>query len=149
MRLVHTGRRWYLAAWDVDRDAWRTFRIDRLERQPRLTQGARFVPRQPPEDFATMVSRSIAASPYRYQVRLRVAGSVAEIRERVPPWAGVLEPDGSGHAVLTIGGDSAETIAAMIVHTGLEFTLLQPQDVLRPLQEIAGRLLRGTGASLV
>jgi predicted DNA-binding transcriptional regulator YafY len=29
-RLVHTGRRWYLAAWDRNRDDWRTFRIDRI-----------------------------------------------------------------------------------------------------------------------
>ncbi|URN18479.1 helix-turn-helix transcriptional regulator, partial [Streptomyces sudanensis] len=29
-RLVSTGRRWYLVAWDVDRDDWRTFRVDRL-----------------------------------------------------------------------------------------------------------------------
>ena len=30
-RLVHTGRRWYLAAWDLDRENWRTFRIDRIQ----------------------------------------------------------------------------------------------------------------------
>ena len=28
--LVHTRGRWYLAAWDVDRLAWRTFRADRI-----------------------------------------------------------------------------------------------------------------------
>ena len=28
-----TGRRWYLVAWDVRRDDWRTFRLDRLERR--------------------------------------------------------------------------------------------------------------------
>src|ERR1700688_2490239 len=30
-RLVHTGRRWYLAAWDTDRNYWRTFRVDPIE----------------------------------------------------------------------------------------------------------------------
>src|SRR5207247_961937 len=30
-RLVHTGRRWYLVAYDLDRADWRTFRVDRLE----------------------------------------------------------------------------------------------------------------------
>jgi predicted DNA-binding transcriptional regulator YafY len=34
MRLVHTGRRWYLAAWDVDRGDWRTFRVDRVVTLP-------------------------------------------------------------------------------------------------------------------
>ena len=30
--LVNRGRRWYLVAWDRDRDDWRTFRLDRLAR---------------------------------------------------------------------------------------------------------------------
>ena len=30
--LVNLGRRWYLVAWDCDRDDWRTFRVDRLTR---------------------------------------------------------------------------------------------------------------------
>src|SRR4051812_19759627 len=28
--MVHTGWRWYLVAWDLDRDDWRTFRVDRI-----------------------------------------------------------------------------------------------------------------------
>src|SRR3954452_11716401 len=40
--LVNLGRRWYLAAWDLRRAAWRTFRVDRLER-PAAT-GVRFKP---------------------------------------------------------------------------------------------------------
>src|SRR4051794_4307595 len=39
-RLVHLGRRWYLVAWDVDREEWRTFRVDRIG--GRLAAGARF-----------------------------------------------------------------------------------------------------------
>jgi predicted DNA-binding transcriptional regulator YafY len=143
MRLVHTGRRWYLAAWDVERADWRTFRVDRIEPQPRPTRAARFVPRQPPEDFATYVARSIAASPYRFQARLRVAGSPAEVRARLPPWVGVVEPLDDRHSVLTVGGDTCETIAALIVHTGIEFTLLEPQELAQPLRDVAEQLLRG------
>jgi predicted DNA-binding transcriptional regulator YafY len=29
VRLVASGRRWYLLAFDLDRDDWRTFRVDR------------------------------------------------------------------------------------------------------------------------
>src|SRR4051812_40914842 len=28
--VVHTGWRWYLVAWDLKRDDWRTFRVDRI-----------------------------------------------------------------------------------------------------------------------
>ena len=145
MRLVHTGRRWYLAAWDVERADWRTFRVDRVQPQPRLAQGARFEPRQPPEDFATLVSRSIAASPYRYQVRLRVKGTMAEIRRRVPPSVGVLEPLEDGYCALTTGGESCDSIAAMIVWAGVEFTLLEPRELEEPMRAIATRLLDGVG----
>jgi predicted DNA-binding transcriptional regulator YafY len=145
MRLVHTGRRWYLAAWDVGRGDWRTFRIDRVQPQPRPTTAGRFVPRQPPEDFATMVRRSITASPYRYQVRVRVRGSVSELRSRLPPWSGLLEPLDEGHSVLTMGGDSCEMIAAMIIHAGVEFSLIEPAELAQPMREIAARLLQGLG----
>ena len=37
-RLVHTPRRWYLLAWDVDRGDWRTFRVDRIQ-GPRARPG--------------------------------------------------------------------------------------------------------------
>ena len=37
-RLVAAERRWYLVAYDEDRDAWRTFRVDRI-REPRSTGG--------------------------------------------------------------------------------------------------------------
>jgi predicted DNA-binding transcriptional regulator YafY len=40
--LVSAGRRWYLVGWDVRREDWRTFRLDRLN-EPRLggVQGRR------------------------------------------------------------------------------------------------------------
>lgn len=148
MRLVHTGRRWYLAAWDVGRGDWRTFRIDRIQSEPRMAQGARFDPRQPPVDFATMVSRSITAPPYHHRVRFRVRGAASEIRTRVPPWMGIVEPLDDDHCVLTIGGDSYDAVAASIVHAGVEFTLLDPQEVGQALRDVAARLLRATTSAV-
>src|SRR5256885_4875469 len=43
-RLVHTGYRWYLAAWDLTRNDWRTFRVDRV--QGKLRTSLRFKPRK-------------------------------------------------------------------------------------------------------
>src|SRR6266550_1018177 len=42
-RLVNDRRRWYLVAWDTDREAWRTCRADRIEL--RTPAGPRFTPR--------------------------------------------------------------------------------------------------------
>lgn len=44
--LVTWARRWYLIAWDLDRDDWRIFRADRIT--PRIPTGPRFTPRTVP-----------------------------------------------------------------------------------------------------
>ena len=40
--MVYSGYRWYLVAYDLDREDWRTFRLDRITSAVRV-QG----PRQP------------------------------------------------------------------------------------------------------
>ncbi|MEV6416319.1 WYL domain-containing protein [Kribbella sp. NPDC051718] len=44
--LVTWGGRWYLVAWDLDRNDWRTFRVDRM--LPKTPSGPRFTPRELP-----------------------------------------------------------------------------------------------------
>lgn len=44
--LVVRGGRWYLVAWDLDREDWRVFRADRIT--PRTPAGPRFTPRELP-----------------------------------------------------------------------------------------------------
>ncbi|MDC0716939.1 helix-turn-helix transcriptional regulator [Nannocystis bainbridge] len=141
LRLVHTGRVWYLVAWDLGRESLRTFRVDRVA--AKLIRGARFTPRELPEDIASYVSRSIAVAPYQHQARVRLYGSPEQIAERVPPWTGLLESSDASSAVYVIGAESAETLAALIVHAGLEFTLLEPAELAPTLQAIAARLQRG------
>src|SRR3954462_11017130 len=48
--LVNAGRRWYLVAWDREREDWRTFRVDRITR-PQST-GVRFTARELPDKDA-------------------------------------------------------------------------------------------------
>lgn len=57
-RLVSWGPVWYLLAWDLDRDDWRIFRVDRMV--PRGPTGARFRPRAIPEgDVVEYVVRRV------------------------------------------------------------------------------------------
>jgi predicted DNA-binding transcriptional regulator YafY len=147
MRLVHTGRRWYLAAWDLVRDDWRTFRVDRIEAQPRLTTGPRFTPRDPPEDFATMVQKSITNWVQPLHVRARVPESAADLKARIPSWVGTIEPLDDDHSVLTVGGDCPEMLVALLLHAGADFTLIGPPEEARPIREVAERLLRAAGST--
>lgn len=60
-RLVTWGGRWYLVAWDLDREDWRTFRADRII--PRTPTGPRFTPREVPGgDVAAFVAARFQGS---------------------------------------------------------------------------------------
>src|SRR4051812_22303401 len=53
--------RWYLLAWELDREDWRTFRVDRIA--PRSRTGVRFVPREVPGgDAASFVAARFKGS---------------------------------------------------------------------------------------
>src|SRR6185369_677176 len=64
-RLLNDRRRWYLLAWDLDREAWRTFRVDRIA--PRTPTGPRFSPRALPaeDEIAAQVARGIGEATWR------------------------------------------------------------------------------------
>ena len=89
-RLVHTGRRWYLAAWDLGRQDWRTFRVDRIAGRPKT--GARFSPRPAPGgDFAVFVKNSVSYTPFPVQATVRLHATAAQAAERLPSWVGAIE----------------------------------------------------------
>lgn len=59
--LVTRFGRWYLVAWDLDRDDWRVFRVDRIS--PRIPTGPRFAPRElPGGDVAAFVTSRFQGS---------------------------------------------------------------------------------------
>ncbi len=46
MHLISSHGRWYLLGWDLDREDWRLYRVDRV--RPRTPNGPRFAPRPVP-----------------------------------------------------------------------------------------------------
>ncbi|AVT37676.1 YafY family protein [Plantactinospora sp. BB1] len=143
-RLVQTGQRWYLVARDTDRDAWRTFRADRIG-ELRST-GTRFTPHDPP-DPATFVADSVGAAPYRYRARVLVHAPAAEVAERVPPTAGLVEAVDQQSCLLRTGADSLGFLALHLALLGPEFTVLEPAELADELGRLAGRLDRARGRS--
>jgi predicted DNA-binding transcriptional regulator YafY len=138
--LVHTGKVWYLAAWDLDREDWRTFRVDRVDARSGLRRGDRFSPREPPVDFATLVSRSISAYSGEHLVRLRVHTSAGELAEGIPPWLGVIEPVDDQTCILSMGLDRLDLVGPYVAHLHVDFELIEPAEAAVPLREMARRL---------
>lgn len=132
-RLVYTGRRWYLLAWDTGRADWRTFRADRIH--PRTPNGPRFTPRRPPSDAATHVVRGVASTAWRYPARVRLHAPPAQLSELLPPTAGLLHDDG----VLETGGESLHNLAAFLGTLGVPFTVLDPPELRDLLHSLATR----------
>ena len=139
--LVHTGRHWYLLAWDPARAGWRTFRADRIT-SPLIT-GPRFTPRDPPGgDAAAYVSRSVSSAPYRYQARIRLHLPASAAAERLPPTVGHLQADSENTCILHTGAESPDVLAIYVAILGAEFEILDPPELAEHILALAGRLTR-------
>jgi predicted DNA-binding transcriptional regulator YafY len=140
-RLVCTERRWYLVAWDLDRDDWRTFRVDRII--PKPPHGPRFTPRTPPaEDLAAFVSRGVSTRAYAAQAVVRLLVPLEEAVERVSPSAGQLEADGPDACILRTGAASLDVMVIHVMLMGFEFEVLEPAELTEAIRTARDRLAR-------
>ncbi len=137
---MHTGRRWYLIAFDTDRQGWRTFRVDRL--RPRIPTGPRFVPRDPPADAAAYVSQAVSSAPYRYQAKLLMHAPAEEEAGRSSPTPGPLEPIDDHTCVLHTGSNSLDELAIYVGVKGVDFDVIEPPELIEHLRMLADRFNR-------
>ena len=143
-RLVHTGRHWYLVAWDVDRDDWRTYRVDRL--RPRIPTGPRFTPRPPPdEDLARYLMRGVASRVYRYRARITLYTSAARAADFFSPRSGVIEAVDERTCVLHTGSNSLDEMALFVGLSGFRFHVHEPPELVTRIRDIAIRFTEANG----
>ncbi|MEO6998403.1 MAG: YafY family protein [Terracoccus sp.] len=136
-RLVATGRRWYLMAFDLDRDDWRTFRLDRIDGA--RSRGWRFSPRDAP-DAAEFVSRAISVSVYDHVAQVRVHASKQAVEQQVPPSVGRVTGDGPDHCVLEAGGHDLRVMALNLGRLPWPFEVIEPPELRTVLAEQGRRL---------
>lgn len=139
--LVHTGYRWYLVAWDVNRDDWRTFRVDRIK--GKASVGARFAPRPPPEgDLKAYVSRSLSSAARALTARVILHAPFELMAKRLSPAAGVLERVDAERCRLQTGGHSLDSLAFWILLLGVDFQVEEPPELAQHLRILHQRLGR-------
>ena len=140
-RLVHTGRRWYLVAFDKGREDWRTFRVDRIG--ARVVTGARFTPRPPPDgDVAAYVSRAVAYAPYKYRASVRMFAPVEKIAEVIPPTVAVLEAVDARTSIMRTGAQSLDQLCFWLAMIGIDFEVIEPEELRERVRVMAERLGR-------
>jgi predicted DNA-binding transcriptional regulator YafY len=142
--LVATGRRWYLMAYDIDREDWRSFRLDRMSSVEPTTW--RFRAREH-EDPASYVQRAVTSAAYRFQARIVVHAPLREVADRTSVRSVILTAIDDGTTLLEAGAETLYGLAFHLSVLGWEFEVQEPAELRTALAEMGGRALRAAGAS--
>lgn len=142
LRVAHVERRWYLVAWDRERQDWRTFRVDRIEGA--LTRGERFAPRPAPEDdIGAYVRRSISGGPVKHEGTFVLHAPLEKVREKVFPGWGKLEPIDAKRTRFITGGNEPRSIVLWVAMFGFDFEVEGPAVLREAAAACATQLARG------
>jgi len=138
-RMVSMGRRWYVVAYDRDRQDWRSFRVDRIS-EPR-TSGHTFRPREiPAEDALSFVQAGIRRMPQRYAVRVVLDADPADVEAFAGRWATVSgEP---GRTVLEMSVDTLDWPMFMLANLDADFVVESPPELAETVERAGARFAR-------
>ncbi len=141
-QMVSAGRRWYLVGWDVRREDWRTFRVDRMT-DPRLA-GVRFEPRPlPAEDAAAFVQQSMRAMPMRHHAEVTVHAPPGRVEPVAQRLGGDVEAAGDERTRVTFRSEWPDWPALAIATLASEFFV--EVDATSDLADLLERLSAGLG----
>ncbi|MGI5161077.1 helix-turn-helix transcriptional regulator [Microbispora sp. CA-102843] len=144
--LVTWGGRWYLVAWDLDREDWRIFRADRIT--PRIPTGPRFTPRElPGGTVAAFVADRFLGSdgsgdwPCRGEVILGLPAA------DVSPYVrdGVVEELGPDRCRLVLGSWSWTGLAAAVGRFDADIEVVGPAELKDAFAHLARRFADAAG----
>jgi predicted DNA-binding transcriptional regulator YafY len=140
-QLVSTGRRWYLVAWDVRRDDWRTFRLDRLERA-RLAGGRCAARELPGGDAAAFVAQSIRSMPQPAYALLDVDTDIDTLRAALHWGDTQLEATPSGGCRVRIEGPGDDALLRVVTWLASRYrvAVVEPESVATLVEALKGRL---------
>lgn len=136
--LVNAKQRWYLVGRDLDRDDWRTFRVDRMAHTA-LT-GHRFVASAAP-DAERMVLDGMARAAYEWQAEVVLHATLEEVAAEVPPTVGTLQGDGAS-TVLRLGANDLEWIARYLASLPFDVEIRSPRELQKAVRAVGRRLAK-------
>jgi predicted DNA-binding transcriptional regulator YafY len=129
-------------AWCVEREDWRTFRLDRMRDVVASTW--RFKAREHP-DPAHYVQNAISRAPYSNHAQVRVRAALAEVAARIDTRWVTLTAIDDRTTLLEASAESLEHLAFYCVMTGLECEFIQPAALGEVAADLAARLQRSAG----
>ena len=138
-RVLSVEGRWYLFAWDLDREDWRTFRLDRMHAVHPST--FTFAARETP-DIEHAVRESITVAGYRAACTVRILAPYAQVAPMISARTGTLEADGEDACVLRAGADQLRWVAVHLAGMGLPVEVIDPPELLEEIEAL-GRWAAG------
>ena len=145
--VVARAGRWYLLAWDLDRQDWRTYRVDRITPRPRtrVRAAARAVPGGDPAAFVAARFKG-SDEVDRWPC---VGTAVLETAARtVAPY---LPPDGQVHELgpdrcrVELGSWSWDGLAAAFTGFAVAYAIEGPEELRQATVALAGRVGAAAG----
>lgn len=139
--LVVVGRRWYLLAFDHDRQDWRIFRVDRIERA--RTTGTRVPPRQPPSgDASKYVTDRLFDKSLVFQAVATLELPAERAAARLGDWAGELQPLGDNTCIWRSPQETVDWLAFRLALLDCDFTVHEPAELVEHLRRLGKRINR-------
>lgn len=142
-RLVASGHRWYLLAFDTGAGDWRTFRVDRMREVTARTW--RFRPRDAPQ-AASYVQEGVANRGYPRQARFLLHAPAATVREQVPARAAVVQELDETSCEVRAGAEDLDFVLLHVALLGHDFEVLDPPELGARARELAERLAGAAGS---
>ncbi|MGO1770814.1 MAG: helix-turn-helix transcriptional regulator [Microbacterium sp.] len=140
--LAPADRHWYLVCWDLDRDDWRTFRVDRIEEiertrvlvEPRTLE---------PEEIDALVLVATSWSPQRIEASALIGLPLHQLEDAFGPWAQGSEVVDDERTRWPVGGsDFREVMYALSwIPTGIDYRVALPDEARDEMRETLTRML--------
>lgn len=146
-RLVALAGRWYLVGYDLTRQDWRNFRLDRIGGPPRGT-GERFAARTlPAPDAATFVRESIGSAWSRYEASATVEAAADGVRALIGRWARV-EPLPEDRCRVRVTAENLDWPLMLLGLAGADFRIESPPELADRARAWARRFTTATGPAI-
>jgi predicted DNA-binding transcriptional regulator YafY len=145
--LAPADRHWYLLCWDLERDDWRTFRVDRLSDVEHTR--VLFTPRDlTPEEIEEFILVARSWAPQNIEADAVMEMPLDEMRAYFGQWGQGATADGEGRTRWPMGGgDFRDAMYALSwIPAGVEYTTSLSSPAREELRETLERMLRSLAA---
>lgn len=140
-QLVSADHLWYLVCWDVRRDDWRTFRLDRARAAERA--GVRFTPRDiPGGDGAAYLATSVASIPREFEALVAMGAPYEQVSDALRYIDHTSLASEADSCAVRLRSDKIEALVMAVVRMALSAPVraVEPGPVADELEVLLDRL---------